>query len=228
MGLKFNIIGALIRGKLERLTSALNKRRQTFSPTFHYVEDSAVNTEDEQDEKKDASTQFLSTQKNKLSEVQQRLEGYVKIFPVLDFNNAKCDLNLIKSYLIPQLVNEEELEPTIIKKASQFVFFKFANVQFLELMNFLGGATSLDSSLKAFRSRETKSFLPYEWFDSLDKLMDKSLPLHDDCFSRLRNYNLLEGTHSIMKVLILSIVDVTVKQQWKTQAIRNSSHWEDN
>ena len=39
------------------------------------------------------------------------------------------------------------VEPIVIKKANQFVSFKFGVVQLLDLMNFLGGATSLDSFL---------------------------------------------------------------------------------
>ena len=37
-------------------------------------------------------------------------------------------------------------------------------------MKFLGGATSLDSILKAYKASEKKEFFPYEWFDSADKL----------------------------------------------------------
>ena len=42
----------------------------------------------------------------------------------------------------------------MIKKANQFVAFKFGDVQLLDNLNFLGGATSLDfflESLQHFR-----------------------------------------------------------------------------
>ena len=67
-------------------------------------------------------------------------------------------------------MNEREIEPTVIKKTNQYISFKFGNVQFLDIMNFLGGATSLDSFLKAYKATETKGFFPYEWFDSPEKL----------------------------------------------------------
>ena len=54
------------------------------------------------------------------------------------------------------------MEPTVIKKANQFVSFKFGDVLFLEIMNFLGGATSPDSFLKAYTTAQTKGFFPYE------------------------------------------------------------------
>ena len=43
-------------------------------------------------------------------------------------------------------------------------------MQFLDILNFLGGATSLDSFPNTYKTSETKGFLPYEWFDSPDKL----------------------------------------------------------
>ena len=46
----------------------------------------------------------------------------------------------------------------------------FGDIQFLDTLNFLDGATSLDSFPKAYKTSETKGFLPSEWFDSPDKL----------------------------------------------------------
>ena len=41
------------------------------------------------------------------------------------------------------------MELTVIKKANHIVSFNFGDVQLLDIMNFLGGATSLYSFLKA-------------------------------------------------------------------------------
>ena len=84
-------------------------------------------------------------QKNHLIDLQEHFERYCNVLPVLGFNSAKYDINLIKSYLLPILVNERDIEPTVIKKANQFVSFKFGDIQILDIMNFLGGATSFDS-----------------------------------------------------------------------------------
>ena len=65
---------------------------------------------------------------------------------------------MIKSFLWPILGNEQQIEPRVIKNANQFVSFKFSDVQLLDIMNFFGGATSLDSFLEAFKTEETKSF----------------------------------------------------------------------
>ena len=63
-------------------------------------------------------------------------------------------------------------------------------------MSFLGCATSLDSVLKAYKTKETKGFFPYEWFDCPEKMNDKELPPYDSFFSVLRNSNPLEKDYN--------------------------------
>ena len=114
--------------------------------------------------------------KNQLIDLQESLERYCNVLPMFGFNSAKYDLNLIKSYLLPILVNEGDIEPTFIKKANHFISFKFGDIQLLDTMNFLGGATRLDSFLKAYQTPDTKRFFPYEWFDHPDKMQNTELP----------------------------------------------------
>ena len=135
-------------------------------------------------------------QKNQLIELQEHLERYCNVLPVFGYNSAKYDINLIKSYLLPILINERNIEPIVIKKANQFVSFNFGDVQLLDIMNFLGGATSLDSFLKAYKTAETKGFFPYERFDCPLKMNNSELPLYDAFFSKLRNVNPLEKDYS--------------------------------
>ena len=131
-------------------------------------------------EEKELSTQFLQMQKNHLIDLQEHFERYCNTLPVFGFNSAKYDINLIKSYLLPILVNERQIEPAVIKKANQILSFKFGDM--LGIMNFLGGASSLDSFLKAYKTEETKDFFPYEWFDNPEKLSNKELPPYDSFF----------------------------------------------
>ena len=135
-------------------------------------------------------------QKNQLIELQERLERYCNVLPVFGFNSAKYHINLIKSCLLPILINERNMEPIVIKKANQFVSFKFGDVQLLDIMNFLGGATSFDSFLKAYKTAKTKGFFPYEWFDCPQKMNNSELPPYDAFFSKLRNKNPLEKDYS--------------------------------
>ena len=167
---------------LEKLTRRHNRREQADL--------------DDCDNEICASTQFLQIQKNQLIDLQESLERYCNVLPVFRFNSAKYDLNLIKSYLLPILVKERDIEPTVIKKANQFISFKFGDIQLLDIMNFLGGATSLDSFLKAYKTSETKGFFPYEWFDHADKMQNTELPSYDAFYSKLRNCNPLEAEYT--------------------------------
>ena len=88
------------------------------------------------------------------------------------------------------------MEPTVNKKADQFLSLNFGDVQFLEIMNFLSGATSLDSRLKAYKTSETTGFSPYEWFNCPQKMNNCELPPYDTLFWKLRNVNPLEKDFS--------------------------------
>ena len=86
----------------------------------------------------------------------QHLERYINTLPVFGFNSGRYDINLIKSNLFSYLINEKEIEPSVIKKANDFVSFKIGDVQLLDIMKFLGGATPLDFFLKAYKASEIK------------------------------------------------------------------------
>ena len=105
---------------------------------------------------------------------------------------------------MPILVNERQIERTVIKKANQFVSFKLGDVQLLDIMNFLGGATSLHSFLKAYKTEETKVFFPYVWFGNCGKLNNKELPQYDSFFNNLRKINLLEKDYNDFENLTTS------------------------
>ena len=192
MKLKILEIETAIKSKLSRTLESLNERRCRNQRGFEF-EDHCF---EDDNEEKDASTQFLQMQKNQLIELQEHLERYCNVLPVFGFNSAKYHVNLIKSYLLPILINERNMEPLVIKKTNQFVSFKFGDVQLLDLMNFLGGATNLDLFLKAYKTAETKGFFPYEWFDCPQKMKNSELPPYDAFFSKLRNVNPLEEDYS--------------------------------
>ena len=172
MKLKILEIETSIKSKLTRTQESLKERRCRSQRVFEF-EDHCF---EDDNEKRDASTQFLQMQKNQLIELQEHLEHYCNVLPVFGFNGAKYDINLIKSYLLHILINEWNMEPTVIQKANQFVSFKIGDVQLLDIMNFLGRATSLDSFLKAYKTPETKGFFPYEWFDCQQKMNNSELP----------------------------------------------------
>ena len=71
-------------------------------------------------------------------------------------------------------------------------------------MIFLGGGTSIDSFLRAYKTKETKSFFPHEWFDCPEKMSNKELPLYDSFFGILSNSNPLEKDYNDFQNLVNS------------------------
>ena len=69
-------------------------------------------------------------------------------------------------------------------------------------MNFLGGATSLDSFRKAYKTSKTEGFFPYECFDCPQNMNNSELPPYNAFFSKLRNVNPLETNHSDYQKLL--------------------------
>ena len=108
---------------LEKLTQSHSRRE---SARFDMSQDDC-------DNKNCASTQFLQIQKNQLIDLQESLERYCNVLPVFAFNSAKHDLNLIKSYFLPILVNERDVQATVIKKVNQFIPFKSGDIQLLDI-----------------------------------------------------------------------------------------------
>ena len=194
MKLKFFEVETALKSKLTLTLEPLNERRYCNQRVFEF-EDQCF---EDDSEEKDASTHFLQMQKNQLIDLQEHLERFCNVFPVFGFNSAKYDINSIKSYLLPILINERKMEPTVTKnkKAIQFVSFIFGDVQLLDIKNFLGGATSLDSFLKAYKTSKCKDFSPCEWFDCPQKMNNSELPPYDAFFSKLRNANTLEKDYS--------------------------------
>ena len=62
---------------------------------------------------------------------------------------AKKVLQFKQPYFLVLLMKEKGLGPTVIKIANHFWSLNFSNVMFLGVMNFLEGATTLDSFLEA-------------------------------------------------------------------------------
>ena len=57
----------------------------------------------------------------------------------------------------------------LLKKAKQNISFEFGDLQLLDIMNSDGGATSLDSLSKLYKTLETKRFFPWELYDHPDQ-----------------------------------------------------------
>ena len=114
MILRFIEVETAIKYKLSSILQQLNQRHSQREGVMDYDNNEYFN---DTAEEKELSTQFLQMQKNHLIDLQEHFERYCNTLPVCAFNSAKYDINLIKSYLLPILVNERQIEPTVIKKA---------------------------------------------------------------------------------------------------------------
>ena len=66
-----------------------------------------------------------------------------------------------------------------------------------EIMHFLGGGTSLNPFLKAFKTSERKGFFfTYDWFDYPDKMQNTEFHPYDAFYSKLRSCNPLEAEYT--------------------------------
>ena len=109
MRTKFQEIDNTVNDRVKKIFGNLNARTLTKRQEVFDYEDECV----EDGEEDVMSTQFLRIQK-KLIELKQHLERYVNTLPVFAFNSGRYDLNLINSYLIPNLICDKEIQPRVI------------------------------------------------------------------------------------------------------------------
>jgi len=103
---------------------------------------------------------------------QQNLLDWCTQVKVLGFTSGKYDLNLIKQCFVKKLIDTCTKFKVAIQ-GSKTMFIITPEFMFLDVINHLGQGTSYDKCVKAYGCKQTKSWFPYEWFDSSDKLAYK-------------------------------------------------------
>ena len=111
--------------------------------------------------------------KNKAEQKYFKFMRWLKEVPVVGFNSAKYDANIMKMYLSGALTkydkpDKEEVTP--LKTNSMYRVITSKTLKFLDVANFLAAGVSLDKWLKAYKCTMTKGFFPYEWLDKYDKV----------------------------------------------------------
>ena len=112
-----------MRSKFLEIENNIKKRLQTIFSIL--MEQASFNKSEareyeneyiENEEETDASTHFLKIQKNQLIDLMQHLERYTNTLPVFGFSSGRYDINLIKSYLLPYLINKKKLNLQLSRK----------------------------------------------------------------------------------------------------------------
>ena len=127
-----------------------------------------------------------------LKRLLKKLTTYCKRLPVLGFNSAKYDLNLIKAGFIKHLNLQKKNGDYVIKRANSYLCIASEQFKFLDVTSYLAAGASYSKFLKAYCVQEEKGFFPYEWFDCEEKLNYPTLPNYEDFYSSLKNHNVLD------------------------------------
>ena len=93
--------------------------------------------------------------------------------PVLGFNSGHYDLKLIRQYFIPLMAQDPGVFAA--EKNGRIMFISTPKFKFLDVVNYLAPGITYD-----------KSWLPYEWLDSPDKLDFPGLPPYMAWYSKLK------------------------------------------
>ena len=98
-----------------------------------------------------------TTMHNKLNTLLERLKGYCRCVPVLGFNSAKYDLNLVKSKLCCHL-NMSSGESFTVKKNNAYVEISMSSLKFLDISQYIGPGYSYAQFLSSYKASEEKVF----------------------------------------------------------------------
>ena len=122
--------------------------------------------------------------------------------PVLGFNSGHYDLKLIRQHFIPLLAQDPGTFAA--EKNGRIMFINTPKFKFLDVVNYLGPGITYEKWVKTYGATLAKSWLPYEWFDSPDKLDFPGLPPYMAWYSKLKGEYVLtlkeyDDCHRIFK-----------------------------
>ena len=122
--------------------------------------------------------------------------------PVLGFNSGHYDLKLIRQHFIPLLAQDPGTFAA--EKNGRIMFINTPKFKFLDVLNYLGPGITYEKWVKTYGATLAKSWLPYEWLDSPDKLDFPGLPPYMAWYSKLKGEYVLtlkeyDDCHRIFK-----------------------------
>ena len=151
----------------------------------------------------DVVEKFLFTELEGISKKQEEEIGkWFYQVPVLGFNSGHYDLKLIRQHFIPLLAQDPGTFAA--EKNGRIMFINTPKFKFLDVLNYLGPGITYEKWVKTYGATLAKSWLPYEWFDSPDKLDFPGLPPYMAWYSKLKSEYVLtlkeyDDCHRIFK-----------------------------
>ena len=142
------------------------------------------------------SSSIESLMYRQIVELSKDFEIYCEQIPILGFNSAKYDNNLIKGKLIKYLKLAQDKKAYTIKKNNTNLSTNNDKFKFLDITQYLPAGTCYSQFfLKSFKIKQAKGFLPYEYLDKIEKLHEGELPPMDAFDSTLKQCNILEADY---------------------------------
>ena len=172
------------------LLELLQQKEQLEAP----VTEEATNRNDEavdDSDKKGKKTHPLAVLKLKY-------EQWMTEIPVIGFNSAKYDVNMVKPYLVKALTQKDVIK-FVVKKSNAFMCIVTERLKFMDIRNYLAPGFDYATYLKAYKCTTMKGYFPYEWIDNLSKLKQTFLPSHEEFYSTLKNRNITEEEYRYCK-----------------------------
>ena len=123
----------------------------------------------------DVEERYMPPDLEGLSKEQQNLiKQRCSQVPVVGFNSGRYDMQLIRTYFITHLGQENGVLSG--EKQGRIMYINTPQFKFLDITNYLSPGITYDKWVKTYGAKQTKSWLPYEWFDSAEKLDYKGHP----------------------------------------------------
>ena len=110
--------------------------------------------------------------------------NWINQVPVVGFNSGHYDLKLIRKYFVPVMTQDKDVFAA--EKNGRIMFNSTPKFKFLDVMNYLAPGITYDKWVKTYGATLSKSWLPYEWFGSPDKLDYPGLPAYFAWYSQLK------------------------------------------
>ena len=157
-----------------------------------------VSTEEEDVDMTDEMAEELKKRGKKthpLEAVKLKYEQWMTEMPVVGFNSAKYDINMVKPHLVKALMEKDDIK-FVVKKSNAFMCITTERLKFVDIRNYLAPGFDYATYLKAYKCTAMKGYFPYEWMDHLSKLKQTVLPSHQEFYSTLKNRNITEEEYS--------------------------------
>ena len=123
----------------------------------------------------DVEERYMPPDLEGLPEKQQTfIKQWCNQVPVIGFNSGRYDLQLIRKYFITHLGQENGVQSG--EKQGRIMYINTPKFKFLDITNYLSPEITYDKWVKTYGANQTKSWLPYEWFDTLTNLTTRASP----------------------------------------------------